>query len=73
MKEKVLKVLQGINDSIIDGVNLMDEGLIDSFELVEIITELEIAFDIEIASEDIVDENFETVDAIVSLVEKKQK
>ena len=70
MKEKVLKVLQSVNESITDGANLINEGIVDSFEVVNIVMELEEAFDIEIDAEDVVTENFETVDAIVAMVEK---
>lgn len=44
--------------------------LVDSFEVVNIVMELEEAFDIEIDAEDVVAENFQTVDTIVALVEK---
>lgn len=70
MKEKVLKVLQSANESITDGVNLISNGTIDSFEVVNIVMELEEAFDIEIDAEDVVAENFETVDRITAMVEK---
>ena len=70
MKEKVLKVLQSVNESITDGANLINERIVDSFEVVNIVMELEEAFDIEIDAEDVVTENFETVDAIVAMVEK---
>lgn len=70
MKEKVLSILQGVNESITDGANLISEGIIDSFEVVNIVMELEEAFDIEIDAEDVVAENFETVDSITIMVEK---
>ena len=70
MKEKLLEVLARVNPQLTDGVNFITEGLIDSFEVVNIVMELEEAFDIEIDPEDIVGENFETVDAIVALVKK---
>ena len=70
MKEKVLKILQDVNESIVDGANLIDEGIVDSFEVVNIVMELEEAFDIEIDAEDVVAENFETVDSITAMVEK---
>ena len=70
MKEKVLKVLQSVNESITDGANLINEGIVDSFEVVNIVMELEEAFDIEIDAEDVIAENFETVDSITALVEK---
>ena len=70
MKEKVLKILRSVNESIIDGANLIDDGIVDSFEVVNIVVELEEAFDIEIEAEDVVAENFETVDSITAMVEK---
>lgn len=70
MKEKVLKVLQSVNGSIVDGKKLIESGIIDSFEVVNIVMELEAAFDIEIDAEDVIAENFETVDGITAVVEK---
>ena len=68
MKEKVLEVLRSVNKSILDGTNLIEDNIIDSFEVVNVVMELEDAFDIEIDAEDVVSENFETVDAITNLV-----
>lgn len=70
MKERVIEMLKNINPSIKEGINLISEGLIDSFEVVNIVMEIEEAFNIEIEPEEVVAENFETVDAIVALVEK---
>lgn len=70
MKEKILEILQTVNPAIADGVNLIETGLMDSFEVVNIVMELEEAFDIEIDAEDVIAENFQTVDTIVALVEK---
>lgn len=73
MKEKVLEILQSVNESITDGADLIGEGVIDSFEVVNIVMELEEAFDIEIDAGDVVAENFETVDRITAMVEKYVK
>ena len=70
MKNQVLEVLKRVNESIVDGVNLIEENIIDSFEVVNIVMELEEEFDIEIDAEEVVSENFETVDAITALVKK---
>ena len=70
MKEKVLSIIQGVNPKIKDGVNLITEGLIDSFEVVNIVMELEEEFNVEIDAEEVVAENFETVDAIIALLER---
>ena len=50
MEERVLKILEEINEDIItyDGENMYDEGVISSIDVIEIISELENEFDIEI-------------------------
>ncbi len=73
MTEKVMAVLKEINANIKEGVNLIKEGLIDSFEVVHIVMELESVFDIEIDPEAVIAENFETVDTIVELVKKSME
>lgn len=70
MKEKILQILKEVNPAIEDGINLISEGLVNSFEVVNIVMELEEAFEIEIDAEEVIAENFETIDAIVALVEK---
>lgn len=71
MGEKVIEVLCGVNSEIgknLD-VDLLAAGIIDSFEIVNLVVELEEAFEIEIDPELVIPENFQTVDAIVKLVE----
>ena len=70
MRGKIEEILQRINPSIKSGINLIEAGLVDSFEVMNIIMELEEAFEIEIDAEDVIAENFQSVDTIVELVEK---
>ena len=70
MREEILQILKEVNPNIKEGINLIESGLIDSFEVVNIVMELEEAFNIEIDAEEVVAENFESVDTIVALVEK---
>ncbi|MCU7801100.1 MAG: acyl carrier protein [gamma proteobacterium symbiont of Lucinoma myriamae] len=49
--------------------SLIDEGIIDSFGLVEIATFLEKVFSIKINEEDMVRENFGSVNKLISFVE----
>ena len=46
MEERVLKILEEINEDIItyDGENMYDEGVISSIDVIEIISELENEF-----------------------------
>ena len=70
IKEKVLEILQEINEEITEGVDLIEEGLMNSFVIVDVVMELEDAFGIEIDPEEIIADNFQTVDAIVDMMER---
>ena len=49
---------------------LIDCGIIDSMGIMKLLTYLEDIFSIKIDGDDLVPENFETIDTICSLVEK---
>ncbi|HIR13573.1 MAG TPA: acyl carrier protein [Candidatus Choladousia intestinavium] len=71
MREKVLAICMSVDDSIdFTSTELIDGGLIDSVTLVEIATELMDELNIDIPYEEITPENFNSVDAITSLVER---
>ena len=72
MKERVLEILKEINEDIVDydGDNLLTDGIIDSLSVIDLVAELSDAFDIDITAKYIVEENFKSVDAIISLVEQ---
>jgi acyl carrier protein len=56
----------GENDS------LLDSGLIDSLSLLKLVTYLEERLHLKIQDGDLIPENFDTLNAIVSLVEKRR-
>ncbi len=72
MEEKVLKVLEGVNEDIVtyEGDNLFDAGILDSLQTVELVSELEDALDIDIDAKYMLEENFKTRQAIVAMIEK---
>ena len=49
---------------------LVDEGILDSLDIVTLITEINEAFDISIPAEEIVPDNFNSAAAIWALIEK---
>lgn len=72
MEEKILSILEEINEDILtyDGSNMIADGIINSFEIVEIISNIEEAFDIEISAENAVAANFTNKDSIIEMVKR---
>lgn len=52
---------------------LIDSGILDSFDIVSLVGELNEAFDIEINVEDLLPENFNSVEAMLELVRRMQE
>lgn len=72
MKEKVIEILKDNRPDIedIETTELVTEGLLDSFDIVTLVAEFDKAFGISIDGADITPTNFNTVDAIVAMLEK---
>ncbi len=73
MENKVLKILTDIQPEydFKRDVNFIEEGVIDSFDMVTLVSCLDEEFGVSIDGVDIIPENFFSVDAIVSLLKKK--
>lgn len=75
MTEKILEILLDVRPDL-DFENektLVSDGHLDSFDIVTIISELNDAFDIKIKVQDLIPENFNSLGAIESLVERLQE
>lgn len=72
MQEKLLEILRKVNKAIPDDptVNLLANHLLDSFDMVNLVTDIEEEFSIELDPEDILPENFASLQKIQELVEK---
>ena len=70
--EKLLEILKSIRSDIDfeKEENLVDDGIIDSFDVVSIVGELCDIYDISITAEDIEPENFNSAAAMLKLVER---
>lgn len=70
--EQLLEILKGIRPDV-DFENetaLIDDGILDSFDVVSIISELDDAFDVQIRINELDPENFNSAEAIWDLVQK---
>ncbi len=73
MKEKIIEILTDLRpefDFTEEGVNFIEEGMLDSFDMVSLVDELEEQFDIKIDGVDVVAANFSTVANIEALLKK---
>ena len=72
MKERILTILNqlGADRDYENSKDFLDEGLLDSFEIVELVGKLEEEFNIEISGKDIIPENFINLETIQKLVLK---
>jgi acyl carrier protein len=66
---KIVKDLTQTHDLNINK-SLLDEGVLDSLSTIELITKLEEIFNINIDSDDLNHENFNSIESIVTLIKK---
>lgn len=72
--EKLLEILKSIRSDVDfeNETKLIDDNILDSFDIVSIVGELCDVYDITITAEDLEPENFNSAAAILALIEKLQ-
>lgn len=71
--EEIINILKEIRPEIdVTSNSLVDDGLLDSFDIVTLVSELIDNFNVEISVEDIIPDNFNSVKAINELIEGKK-
>lgn len=76
MKEEIINILNELRpefDFSDESLDFINEGMLDSFDVVALVDELEQKFGIKIDGMDVLPENFRSLDAIMSLIEKNKK
>lgn len=70
--EKLIEIMQNLHPDIdfetYDG--LVDDGVLDSLDIVTLITDINDAFDVSIPAEEILPENFNSAAALWELIER---
>ena len=72
--EKLLDILSQIRSDI-DYENenaLVDDGILDSFDIVSIVSELSMEYDIDISIDDMTAENFNSAEAMLEMITRIQ-
>ncbi len=76
MKETIIKMLNNLHPEVdfsSDSSNLVSSGILDSFDVVQLISDIESEFSISVSALDLVPENFESVDEIIQLINRYKK
>ena len=74
MKEELLQILREAVPGVV-GVGepaVVDVGLVASLDIVTIVSEIKDVFDVEITVDDLVPENFNSVEAILALIQARK-
>ena len=74
MKEQLMQILTECCPDIDfeTEVALIDDGILESLDIVMIVSEINDVLDVEITVDDLVPENFNSVDQILALVEARK-
>ena len=70
--ETLLEILSSLHPEVDfeTTVDLIDDGILDSLDIVTLVTEINSEFDVSIPAEEIIPENFNSAEALLALIEK---
>ena len=73
--EELLEILQELKPGVKfeRQTRLFDDGILDSLDVVSLVSEIDDAFDVEISVVDLRPENFNSVEAMMALIERLQE
>ncbi|HHZ06155.1 MAG TPA: acyl carrier protein [Clostridiales bacterium] len=72
--EELLEILEELKPGVDfkNNQHLIDDGVLESLEIISLASEINDEFDVELSVADIMPENFNSVDAIWALIQKLQ-
>lgn len=74
-KTIILKMLQELHptSNFEKSENFIEDGLLDSFDIVQLVSDIETEFNVVISALEILPENFDSIDSICNLINKSKK
>lgn len=72
MQEKILEILQDLRPELdfTESNDFIEDGYLDSFDMIGLVSALDKEFGISILGEDIIPENFANLESIINIVNK---
>ena len=72
IRDEIIEILEVIKKNVDfdKETALVDDGILESLEIVSLVTALSDAFDVDITVTDLVPENFNSVDGMAALIER---
>lgn len=73
--EKLIELLKSVRDDVDfnECTTLIDEGILDSFDIIEIVNVIDEEYGIEIPAIEIVPENFNSAESILNMIQRLQE
>lgn len=71
--DTIMKILKGVRPDVDFAIEkkLIDDGILDSFDIISIASEFCEVFDVDIDADDLEPDNFNTVEAMYELIQKR--
>jgi acyl carrier protein len=74
MKEKIIEILTELRpefDFKLENNDFIAKGMLDSFDIISLVSDIEENFEITLDGGQILPENFDSIETILNLIEKK--
>ena len=70
--DELLKILSKLHPDVdfTGRADLIDAGVLDSFDIISLIAEVDSVFDVQIPAEEIVPENFNSAEALYAMIQR---
>ncbi|MCS6103240.1 acyl carrier protein [Clostridium botulinum] len=73
--EKLISLLQDIRDDVDfkECTTLIEDGILDSFDIIQIVNAIDEEFDVEIPATEIIPENFNSADSLLKMIRRLEE